>query len=99
MGSMMPYRDLCAKSIFGLFKWMLLRERVGYECRLLLYEKKLLNTGGSNSFLYLYMNIAICRVFMSCILKTFNRWNKGFVWDRYVELVQILTAFFCIKRM
>ena len=36
---------------------MLLRERVGYEFRLLLYEKKLLNTGGSNSLLYLNMNI------------------------------------------
>ena len=47
------------KEFFGLLKWMLLRERVGYECRLLLYEKKLLNTGGSNSLLYLNMNIAI----------------------------------------
>ena len=64
---------------------VVIRERVGYhECRLLLYEKKLLNTGGSNSLLYLNMNIAICRVFMSCILKTFNRYNKGFVnWCKF----------------
>ena len=46
---------------------------LGINVGFLSYEQKLVNTGGNNSFLYLNMNIALCRVFMSCNLKTFNR--------------------------
>ena len=87
-------RDLWANKSLGLLRWMLLRVRVGYEWTFLLYWKKFLNTWGRTSFVYLNMNIAVCRVFISWTLRILRRRNKGSVCVRYDDFVQILTAFF-----
>ena len=86
--------DLCASSIFGLLRWKSCECRVGYLCTLALCWKKIKNTSGNSWRLNFCMNKAVWWVCISYVVKVFNRWNNGFVFERYPELVQIRMAFF-----